>query len=322
MCSPDVCPHSETVAERRTEKHLEADEIARVMGKGGRKGKQPAAAADDDALLDAAIAQASAEREKAEADKAAAAKAVPVAPPGKTLTMAETLAKLDTVMAFTISRLLSDGSKDTCPSPSGAVTFYTEAADAKADLEELKAADPAAQVALDFTPLGRAFALTQGLMGLKTPGPTKLQFSRANVSRHGQSGLPEELRERMSNAGPFPLFYSDKLGSEQFTPVFFDVADMHEMWVTCGGDRAKLPEPTVTDLRIVVARTMQEPGQWEPLHFIPPKTSEALTTQLGAKAQREEVLKTGFTRGAQMLKEVSHAAAVEDGSEPPPLAVS
>ena len=70
MCSPAVCPHSETVAERRTEKHLEADEIARVMGKGGRKGKQPAAAADDDALLDAAIAE-----NKAQAAAAAEAKA-------------------------------------------------------------------------------------------------------------------------------------------------------------------------------------------------------------------------------------------------------
>lgn len=89
--------------------------------------------------------------------------------------------------------------------------------------------------------------------------------------------------------------------------------------VTCAGDPKNLPAPTVTDLRVVVARTLNEPGQWEPLHFVPLKASEALTKELGARAEREEMLKSGFTRGAQLLQAVSHAVAVEAGDEPPAL---
>lgn len=47
----------------------------------------------------------------------------------KTLTMQETLAKLDRVMIFSIFRMLPDGSKDICPSSDGVVTFYAGAAD-------------------------------------------------------------------------------------------------------------------------------------------------------------------------------------------------
>ena len=313
------------------------------MGKGGRGGKGGKSAApsdDDDALLDAAIATANAERAQAEAERASAVKAhkkkvseavaaakKSAAEAGKAagtgsgtlLTMPETLAKLDRVMAFTICRMLPDGSRDACPSPSGCVTFYMDAEDAKADLAALQAANSELKAALDFTPLGRAFALTQGIGGLKTPGPTKIEFSRALVKQHGEEGVPPELRERMRSAGPFPLFYSDRLGSEQFTPVFFCVADLHEFWLTCGGNPHDKPTPTVTDLRIVVARTLQEPGQWEPLHYVPPKASEALALELGARLEREEVLKGGFTRGAKMLKAVSHSVAVQDGDEPPAL---
>lgn len=314
------------------------------MGKGGRGKVKDAATQDDDALLEQAMAQAALERTKLEAGKveaaklakaqnkatksaqaavlkeAQAAKAAAQQGGGKSvLPMKDTLEKLDRVMTFTISRLLGDGSKDSCPSPSGAVTFYTDAADAKADLEAIKAADATAAVSLDYTPLGRAFALTQGLNGLTTPGPCKIQFSRALVERYGEEGVPPELQERMREKGPFPLYYSDKLGSEQFTPIFFTPQDLFEFWVTCNGDPNDLPVPTVTDLRIVVARTLNEPGNWEPLHYVPPKASEELTRELGARAQREEVLKKGFTKGTQVLKAVAHAVAVQDGDEPPVL---
>jgi len=304
------------------------------MGKGGRGGggkKQPkqALAADDDAaLLDAAIAQAAAERAQMKQQPPAPA------PPssrarnaladkskaGSVLSMPDTLAKMDRVMAFTVARLLPDGSKDVCPSSDGSVTFYTDAADVNADLAELKAAHPDAKLGVDFTPLGRAFALSQGLMGLKPPCPMRIQFSRRVVQEVGEAGVPADLRSRMAGAGPFPLFFSERLGSEAFTPVFFTRADLNEFWANTGGAYEKAPEPTVTDLRIVVARTLQEPGQWEPLHYIPPKASEALTKELASKADREAAVTQGFAAGTQRLKAVAKAVAVENGDEPPPLA--
>lgn len=196
------------------------------MGKGGRgrANKPPAETLSEDALLEQAIALAKSERAEAAQQKqqpaagqkklganskAAPKKTPPTEPSGGVLTMPEVLAKLDKVMTFTISRVLSDGAKDACPSPSGAVTFYVDSEDAKADLEALKAADSTLRLSLDFCALGRAFALTQGLMGLRAPGPTRLQFSRKLVAAVGDQGVPENLRERMRSAGPFPLFFCE-----------------------------------------------------------------------------------------------------------------
>lgn len=310
------------------------------MGKGGRgAGKKAAAAAeaDEDALLNAAIAQVKIEREKTEkeaaqakadaaqkavaAKGAKAAKAAAKAKMGTTLTMEATLAKLDVVMTFTIARLMPDGSRDLIPGPNGAITFYLDAEDVEADLAAMKTAEPSLQLGLDFAPLGRAFALMQGLMGLRAPGPTKLEFSRAVVKAVGEQGVPPEFREQMRDRGPFPLYYSDKFGSENFTPVFFTKADFKAFWCgVAGGTEATLPPATVTDLRIVVMRTLQEPGSWEPLNYVPSQAAEPLTKQLMARAQREKQLSQGFASGAMRLKAVAHAVAVDEGDEPPALA--
>ena len=328
------------------------------MGKGGKGkgGKAPPAPKpdDDDALLEAAIAEANTLRAQAEANKtaaptpyfpqkgargkgggkgsgaasgrtkadaAAAAAAAAAAGQGRVFSMQETLAKLDTVMAFTIAQLKEDGFRDVVPSPNGEVTFYLDAVDAKKDMVQLMAANPSGpKLVLDYTPLGRAFALSQGLMGLKTPVPTKIQFSRAVIEKVNDAGIPEELRTGMAGVGPFPLFYSDKLGGETFTPVFFTKEDLGSFWVSCGGAMDQVPEPTISDLRIIVARTLQEPGNWEALHFVPPSGSEALTKDLAARANKDAALRQGFMSGAQKLKKVAHEVAVADGDEPPALA--
>lgn len=318
------------------------------MGKGGHRAKSGKApvAEDDDVLLAAAIAEVN--RLKVEAEnrttptpffpkeinggkgaKGSARRKQPngkepangptAAQPSRVFSMEETLMKMDQVMTFTISKLLPDGGRDVVPSPSGIVTFYTDATDAKKDMVQLMAADAAPKLMLDFTPLGRAFAVSQGLMRLKTPVPTKIQFSRAMVEIAGQEGVPSELREQMQGAGPFPLFYTDKLGGETFTPVFFTREDLASFWVSCGGAHDAVPVPTVTDLRIVVARTLQEAGNWEALHFVPPSGSEALTKQLMAKSSKEAAITRGFVSGTQKLKEVAKKVAIEDGDEPPEL---
>ena len=303
------------------------------MGKGGR-GAPKAAALDDDALLEQAMAQATLERaelakqppkpepakKKGKGKARAAAQQEAAKPaPGTVLTMQATLQKLDRVMCFSISRTLPDGKRDACPGLDGVVTFYLDQEDVKADFEAMKAADPEAKLSLDFVPLGRAFALTQGIMGLKAPGPTRLQFKRSTAAEVGDKGVPDYLREKMAGVGPFPLFYSEKLGSERFTPVFFDVADLKEFWATCGGDPKNPPEPTATDLRIVVARTLQELGSWEPLHYVPAKASEPLTRELNQRAEREALDREAFTRGQEKLKKAAEQVHEEDGDEPPAL---
>ena len=218
--------------------------------------------------------------------------------------------------------MLGDGAKDVCPSSSGHIVFYTDAADAKADLEELKAQrseEAASKLGLDHTPLGRAFALTQGLMGLNAPAQCRLQFSRAVAASEGQAGVPQELRERMGKAGPFPLFYSERIDSHDVTPVFFHREDLNAFWVASGQSADDLPTPTVTDLRVVVARTLQEPGFWNPLTYVPPKASEPTVAELKARAQRDGTVADGFARGARVMKQVAEGVATADGEMPPAL---
>lgn len=267
--------------------------LPNTMGKGGSaKGKKKSNAAaeasgpSDDALLDAAIAEnatlkaaAAAQAEEAKAKEAAKA-AIKIAqakfknanaPKSELLTLEQTLGKLDRIMSFTIIRLLGSGLKDMAPGADGHLVFYVDARDAQAALAALKTAHPEAKLALDHVPLGRAFALTQGLMGLRTPAPSRIQFSQSVVEAEGDKGVPKELREKMATAGPFPLFYSDKLGNHSFTPVFFSRDDLGDFWRERGGPSDMKPEDhtTVSDLRIVVARTLQEPGSWNSLFYVP-----------------------------------------------------
>ena len=65
--------------------------------------------------------------------------------------------------------------------PSGAIEFYADADDAKAALQSAQAANADLRLELEAVPLGKAFSVTQGLMGLRTPVPTKLIFSAAAV---------------------------------------------------------------------------------------------------------------------------------------------
>ena len=278
----------------------------------GKKKKQPAPPHpdDDDALLAAAIAENAAVRE-------AEAKMQPQRPT-IVLTLQQSLAKLDRVHTFHVVTVLANGMKDAFPSTDGVLTFYTDAEDAKEALEELQAKQPEAALRLELVPLGRAFAVTQGLMGLAAPIPTRLQFSRAVVAAEGEGGLPAELRERMRKAGPFPLFVSQELSTDAITPVFLTRDDLADAWCKRGKPLEQL-DVVVTDLRTLVARTMQEPQEWNSLVYVEPKRSAASVMTIGARAAKQQQLAQGLMKGDALLKQVAHQVAVADGDEPPPL---
>lgn len=252
-------------------------------------------------------------------ESAAATAAAGAENAGTVLTMPETLEKLDRVKVFSIVRILPNGMKDTCASSSGEICFYTDAADATAALDELKRSEPDAKLRLELVALGRAFALVQGLMGLRAPSPARLHFSRSTVAAEGEAGVPEHLRDRMRSAGTFPLFYAEDIGSHRVTPVFFSRDDLLAQWVKGGNTAETLPPITVTDLRIVVARTLQEPGDWKPLVLIPPSGSAELVKALADRASSEAAIGQGFVRGAELLAKVEHEVALADGDVPPPL---
>jgi len=286
-----------------------------------KKKKNTAAATgaeDDDALLDRAIAENAAAQQKA----AAAPKPDEAPEVGAPLTMEEALTKLDRVHCFSIATVLSNGSKDACVSADGTLTFYTDERDARAALKEVQALKPesAKALKLELVPLGRAFAVTQGLMGLKAPLPTRLRFSRSVVAVEGDRGVPPALRPRMSGAGPMPLFVSHGLSTDVITPVFLTRDDLAEAWLKRGNDLHDLAQSVVvTDLRVLIARTMQEAAEWKSLVFVPPRANAELAQAIVAQGATERTMAQGFVKGDALLKEVAERVAVEDGDAPPPL---
>ena len=106
--------------------------------------------------------------------------------------------------------------------------------------------------------------------------------------------LPPALRERFNpRTGPLPLLLVDGFRTARGTsPVFFDVPTLLRTWQReSGKPREAMPELTVIDLRLVVARMLAQPDDWQPLAFVP-------------------------TRNAL---EFARALAIESGDDPPPL---
>ena len=213
------------------------------------------------------MATAVAKDEAAAANKAAAAEAAAVnaavaaeVAKDAALTLPEILSKLDRVHTFTMVTVLDNGSRDACPTADGTLAFFTDPQDAKVALAELKAKYEAngvekALLDIEIVPLGRAFAITQGLMGLKSPVPAKLVFSKAIVAVEGEQGVPPELRSRMAGTGPFPLFLSIGLDNRAIMPVFLSRDDLADAWAKRGHPLEELgPSVIVTDLRTLVGR--------------------------------------------------------------------
>ena len=68
--------------------------------------------------------------------------------------------------------------------------------------------------------------------------------------------------------------------------------------------------------------TPQEAGVWEPLVYVPAKSSMGLLKQITERVYREKLTQEGFASGSQRMQAVKHAVAVADGEEPPPLSAA
>ena len=329
------------------------------MGKGGRGGKirgppRPETFLDEDTLLNQAIAE-----NKALAAKQAAAYIQQIAdadgPEGKLLTMPEALEKLDRVRVFSLVVVYADGMKDSF-AVDGKLHFFVSQEDAQAAMNGALRVTPDAKLRLELVSLGRAFALTQGLMGLDSPVPCRLHFPRAVVKAEGERGVPEDLREQMRAAGPFPLFMTERLSTSALTPVFLTRDDLVDCWMKRGFQIEDLPEPTISDLRILVARMMvrttthaharvchlplprgsvtlthspsrvplschsqQEKCDWQSMVMIQPAEGAEAVKKLQERERREAETTLGFKQGLGRLKQVAQKVAVEDGDAPPPL---
>jgi len=237
------------------------------------------------------------------------------------LTMPEILSKLDRVHTFTMVTVLADGSRDACPTADGALAFFTDPQDAKTALAEQKVQYETkgvekATLDIEIVPLGRAFAITQGLMGLKSPLPAKLVFSTAIVSVEGDHGVPPALRPRMAAVGPFPLFLSCGLDTQAIMPVFLSRDDLADAWLKRGKPLEELaPSVVVTDLRTLVGETLNKVAGWRSLVFVQPRAAMDLARAI----LKQGALASSLVKGGALLEKVKERVAMEDGDAPPPL---
>ena len=302
------------------------------MGRSG-KGKQVAERpADDDALLDAAIAENKAtqakahtqQQQKAPAEKEAR-KQPAAAPAGVALTKDQIIEKLNAVPSFCLLNGETNivGLQDP-ENPKFEVCFWmTDAADAKEMLAAAKqnnSAEVASRLHLGVTPLGIAFALASGWMETSFYGDMRLrgaQEDTENVTAMLQGQVAAQGMEQAS--WQVPVFCCDELQSPQSKPMFLSRKALQESWVVSGRKLADLPQTAVMDLRVLVAQMQTDAFSWRKLEFVTARRCIQLVKEAKAAAPQ--------ARG-QVGPEAAAAAAAatagagdggNSGDTPPPL---
>lgn len=294
------------------------------MGKGG-KGKAAPANLTEDELLEQAIAA-----NKAAADAAEAG----IRP----LTQQELLKKLDQVLVLNIVATTGDGKNQIVPGVEKEIQWFSDVLDAKAALTAMQAAMPPTPgfgLGLDFTPLGRAYSLSEGWVkaGSGDTPPMQLKPSSQVLAVCGEAGV-KELDKQMSKLknrkgvnkrqGAFPLFYLDELQSKDVMPIFFTRDDLVTCWMSSGRAFEDMPSQlSVIDLRVLVARALTEPNAWlRRLTFVPPQCLVDLMGMVdGISDKLEEVSKLAAKTTGEAIAEEKRAKEekVASGEEPPEL---
>jgi hypothetical protein len=155
----------------------------------------------------------------------------------------------------------------------------------------------AVNLRLACTPLGTAFALTEGWAPTPSALPLRLHANRSVVA-----AVAEDLGAS-PDAAACPLFCCDELSSARVRPFFFSRQDLADTWVSAGRPAETAPtQLTVVDLRGIVQKMLAGAGiDWRTAMFI----GSAKAT---AKAQE-----------IQEAEARAKAAAADPEAEPPPL---
>lgn len=201
--------------------------------------------------------------------------------------------KLDTIPTFHLENTahkifpIPDESGEKC------IRWYVDVDDAQSALVMVQALNPEVPLQLGVTPLGTAFALSQGWQPNEAPVPLRLHASKAVLM-----ALAEE-RGQEPAADAFPLYGCEELTSARVMPFWTNAADVKETWLSAGRPPEAFPTSlTVVDLRKLVQSAMSD-DHWSTLMLI--ASSKAIT-----KAQE-----------LQEMEETRVAAGL--GEEPPPL---
>lgn len=284
------------------------------MGKQKKKGAKQAEQLNDDELLDQAIAEnRRLEEERRQQQQQLEATAAVAAQAAGRPSKAEVLRRLDEsgILLFHLVSILEGNKSSACTSADGEWVFYFDPADAKAAMEERSKTHPG-PLAVSFTPLGRAFALSEGWIkpAASNPPPMRLQASQAVLrsfgGKIGHDICPPKIREKMNpRTSPLPVFTLAELQDEETgaAPFFFSRNDMTRRWMEkTGKPIAAVPgQATLSDLRVLVVRMLTNPRDWATLQLVPPQ-------QIAAEVEKQRKAREAEAREAREAEEAAAAA--------------
>lgn len=184
-----------------------------------------------------------------------------------------------------------------------AVSWFTDATEAKAILEVCKQANPefAEGLRLGVHGLGNAFRMCKGWpgddSGLQAGGKSfegelRLQGNMPLVNEVGPK-LKENLESAGINAGAWihPIFICHQLQSPDILPIFLHPADLATMWQRAGREVDSIPEDSVVmmDIRMFVAELQTNSNPWNRVQFVPSKEAIELAAAIqGASKETAE----------------------------------
>ena len=309
------------------------------MGKSSKsksKGGKPKELNDDE-LLDQAIAEnLRIEEERQQQQQQLRATAAVAAQAAGRPSNAQVVRRLDDsgIQLFHIVAVREGNKSGACTSADGEWVFYFDPADAKAAMEERSKTHPG-PLAVSFTPLGRAFALSEGWIkpAASDPPPMRLQASQAVLRSFGgkvcHDLCPPKIREQMNpRTSPLPVFTLSELQDEASgaTPFFFSRNDMTRRWVEkTGKPVAAVPEhATLSDLRVLVVRMLTNARDWETLQLVPDQQVSARiekqrkAREAEAAAARAAEAAAISLRPAASLRPATNSQSARDGSDASP----
>ena len=152
----------------------------------------------------------------------------------------------------------------------------------------------APQLTLAVTPLGTAFALSEGWQSTPSKLPLRLHQNATVVA-----AVAEELGAS-ADAKAFPLFCCDELSSARVMPFFLSKKDLADTWAAAGRPADKLPQ----DLTVVLLRTL---------------VHKMLTDADGGSVNWRTAMLVASQKGTELAQRLQEGRPADPDDEPPPL---
>ena len=256
---------------------------------------------DDDALLDAAIAEKDAAVRKMQAEakekdsselalsaQLAAAKLGMQEQLHPRLSVKELVERMNVVPTFAIVNVTGGGKRhvpmrfaDDEVTPQEVCAFFADPAEAKRALGQAQRTCPDMELVLGAVPLGNAFSLVVGWAEAKGSAPFTIRGSET-LTKDMRPHLKKQLDKLgMPSYWQCPVILCDEVTSATVTPVFLDHAGLTLTWKAVGRSEPPPSSLKIIDLRILI-NTMLAPDSkgvnWTTARFLGVQSGHDMAT--------------------------------------------